>query len=236
MTHLVASTPLLLLGIGLLVFLSVLASRLSDRFGVPTLIMFLIIGMLAGSDGLGGVYFDDARLANLIGVFALAYILFSGGLDTDWPAVRRVAGRSLLLATVGVALTAALTGLFASALMGLTLTEGLLLGAIVSSTDAAAVFSILRSRHVGLKGRLRPLLELESGSNDPMAVFLTLALVGLLSAPGPAPWPRLLAGFAVSMGVGLAVGVAVGSGVAAIFNRLRQIGRASCRERVCQYV
>ncbi len=221
MTHLVASTPLLLLGIGLLVFLSVLASRLSDRFGVPTLLIFLTIGMLAGSDGLGGIYFDDPRLANLIGVFALAYILFSGGLDTDWPAVRPVAGRSLLLATAGVALTAALTGLFVWASMDRSLTEGLLVGAIVSSTDAAAVFAILRSRHVGLQGRLRPLLELESGSNDPMAVFLTLALVGLLGASGPAPWPRLLAGFAVSMGVGLAVGVAVGSGVASIFNRLR---------------
>ncbi len=220
MTQFIASPPQLMFAIGLLVFLSVLASRLSDRFGVPTLLMFLAIGMFAGSDGVGGIYFDDARLANLIGVFALAYILFSGGLDTHWPAVRPVLGRGLALATAGVVITATLTGLFVWALSEYTLKEGLLLGAIVSSTDAAAVFAIMRARGVGLKGRLKPLLELESGSNDPMAVFLTLAMVGLLTSPA-APWSSLLPALALGLSVGLGVGVAVGLGAAFVFNRLR---------------
>lgn len=215
-----ASPSVIVLAIGALIFLSVLANRVSERFGVPMLLMFLGIGMLAGSDGIGGIYFDNAAVANLLGVFALAFILFSGGLDTDWRSVRPVMWRALNLATAGVIVTAVLVGLFAWLVLGFPLTEGLLLGAIVSSTDAAAVFAIMRSRGVGLKGRLKPLLELESGSNDPMAVFLTVAVIGVIANPAY-PWTALIPSLAVRMTCGLAVGVLVGLGAACVFNRLR---------------
>ena len=167
----------LLLVASVLLILSILASKTSGALGVPALLVFLLIGMLAGSDGPGGIYFDDARLAQSLGVVALATILFAGGLDTEWHSVRPVLGRALALATFGVLMTAALLGGFVSSVLGYALLDGLLLGAIVSSTDAAAVFAVLRSRNVSLKGPLKPLLELESGSNDPMAVFLTVAIL-----------------------------------------------------------
>ena len=206
------STPVAVLALGALIFVSVLANRVSERFGVPMLLMFLGIGMLAGSDGIGGIYFDNAAAANLIGVFALSFILFSGGLDTDWRSVRPVLGRALVLSTVGVIATALLLGVFAWLALGFPLVEGLLLGAIVSSTDAAAVFAIMRSRGVSLKGRLKPLLELESGSNDPMAVFLTMGVIGLI-AHATSSWTAWIPSLVVSMCCGLAVGVAVGIGV-----------------------
>ncbi|HEX7008682.1 MAG TPA: cation:proton antiporter, partial [Phycisphaeraceae bacterium] len=166
--------PQLLLIAGVLILLSVLASKVSERIGVPALLMFLVLGMLAGSDGIGGIYFDNAPLANLVGTIALAYIIFGGGLDTHWHSVRSLLAPGLLLATIGVVVTGGVLGLLCWAALGFSLTEGLLLAATVSSTDAAAVFAIMRSRGVSLKGHLRPLLELESGSNDPMAVFLTV--------------------------------------------------------------
>ena len=132
------------------------------------------MGMLAGSDGPGGIYFDDYALAQGIGIVALVFILFSGGLDTRWADIRPVLAPGIALSTAGVMLTALLAGLAAHVLLGFSFIEGLLLGGIVSSTDAAAVLSILRARSINLKGRLEPLLELEAGSNDPTAVFLTL--------------------------------------------------------------
>ena len=173
----------ILLGAAALLILSVIASKASGQLGVPALVLFLAIGMLAGSEGLGGIYFDNAQIAQAIGVVALAFILFSGGLDTRWQTVRPVLWPGIALSTVGVVLTAAIVALFAAAVLGLTPLEGMLLGAIVSSTDAAAVFAVLRSKGVQLKGSLEPLLELESGSNDPMAVLLTLGLTRLLIAP-----------------------------------------------------
>jgi cell volume regulation protein A len=187
---------------------------------VPTLLMFLAVGMLAGSDGIGGIYFDSAATANFIGVFALAYILFSGGLDTKWPSVRPVLRPALILSTIGVAVTAGLTGLFAWVILDLSLLDGLLLGAIVSSTDAAAVFSIMRSGGVGLKGRLKPLLELESGSNDPMAVFLTTAILGLILHPENS-WITLLPAFLLRMTCGALAGAATGWLAARLLNRVR---------------
>ncbi len=173
----------ILLGAAALLILSVIASKASGQLGVPALVLFLAIGMLAGSEGLGGIYFDNAQIAQAIGVVALAFILFSGGLDTRWRVVRPVLWPGMALSTVGVVLTAVIVALFAAAVLGLTPLEGMLLGAIVSSTDAAAVFAVLRSKGVQLKGSLEPLLELESGSNDPMAVLLTLGLTRLLIAP-----------------------------------------------------
>jgi cell volume regulation protein A len=220
MTEPITSTPQIILIAGALFFLSVLTNRVSERFGVPALLMFLAVGMLAGSEGIGGIYFDSPAVANFVGVFALAYILFSGGLDTDWRAVRPVMWRALTLSTLGVGATAALVGLFAWRLLGVTLKEGMLLGAIVSSTDAAAVFALMRARGVGLKRLLKPLLELESGSNDPMAVFLTMAAIGTIVDPA-ARLAHLLPRLLVNMSCGAAIGVVVGLMASFALNRLR---------------
>ncbi|MGH7388246.1 MAG: potassium/proton antiporter [Candidatus Rokuibacteriota bacterium] len=210
----------LLLGAALLLLLSVVASKTSGRSGVPVLLFFLAIGMLAGSDGPGGIYFDDPWLAQSLGVVALVVILFAGGLDTDWRSVRPVLHHGLGLATFGVLLTALCLGGFVSTALGYPLVEGLLLGAIVSSTDAAAVFAVLRSRNVGLRGHLKPLLELESGSNDPMAVFLTTGLIHLITTPA-ASMAGLLPGFVVQMGLGAAAGYGLGRLTILAVNRIR---------------
>jgi cell volume regulation protein A len=164
----------------LLLFASVVAGKTSYRFGVPTLIIFLTVGIFAGSEGLGGIQFDDARLAQFIGIAALNFILFSGGLDTHWPSIKPVVWEGVALSTLGVLLTAVTLGLFVWYLTDFTLYESLLLGSIVSSTDAAAVFSILRSKSLALRSNLRSTLELESGSNDPMAYVLTLTFLTLV--------------------------------------------------------
>ena len=214
-------TPhLVVFTVGLLVFLSIFASKISEKFGIPALLMFLAVGMLAGADGPGRIYFDNAEVANLVGTFALAYILFSGGMDTNWRDVRPVLWRAVTLATLGVVVTAVLVGLFVWKVLGFSLYEGLLLGSIVSSTDAAAVFAVLRSRGVGLKGNLRPLLELESGSNDPMAVFLTSAMIGLISDPSKS-WLSLLPSLVIGMTTGILVGAAIGFLAGRLFDTVR---------------
>lgn len=210
----------ILLAFAFLLLLSVLASKISDRFGIPALLLFLAIGMLAGSDGPGGIYFDDAAVAQFVGIIALALILFSGGLDTNVDSVRPVLKYGLTLSTLGVFITAVIVGFSAKILLGFSLTEGLLLGAIVSSTDAAAVFSILRSRNVSLKEPLKPLLELESGSNDPMAVFLTVGLIQLLTQPG-ASFANLILAFALQMSLGAVAGYMMGKVSLFLINRLK---------------
>lgn len=210
---------ILLLG-SVLLFISIISSKTSFRIGIPTLILFLIIGMLAGSDGPGGIYFNDPEIAQLLGVIALTFILFSGGLDTKWESIKPIIRNGIALSTVGVLLTAGLVGLFACYVLGFKLYEGLLLGAIVSSTDAAAVFSILRSRNFGLKGRIRPLLELESGSNDPMAYFLTISLIFLIQQPDASPW-QLVPKFFIDMFLGVACGYVSGKGMIFILNKIQ---------------
>jgi len=210
----------MLLIAGALVLASIMASRLSSRMGVPVLAVFLAIGMLAGSDGPGGIHFDNARIANLVATTALALILFSGGLDTNWRIVRPVAWRGAILATLGVAVTAGLVGLFAWAVLGLDLLTALLLGSIISSTDAAAVFAVMRSRGVSLKGYLKPLLEFESGSNDPMAIFLTMGVTRLATEPG-AEWTDLIPALGQNMLGGLLMGLVAGKLAAYLFNRIR---------------
>jgi potassium/hydrogen antiporter len=170
---------ILLIG-SILLFISLIAGKTSYRFGFPVLILFLSIGMLAGSEGLGGIYFDNPRIAQFIGIVSLNFILFSGGLDTDWGTIRKVLWRGITLSTVGVILTALMVGIFVWAITDFTIYEGLLLGSIISSTDSAAVFSILRSKSLALKGSLRPVLELESGSNDPMAYILTMLFTSIV--------------------------------------------------------
>jgi potassium/hydrogen antiporter len=174
------SENILLIG-SLLLFISILAGKTSYRFGVPTLILFLAVGMLAGSEGIGGIYFNDPKIAQFIGIVSLCFILFSGGLDTSWQAIKPVVWQGISLSTLGVLLTALSLGTFVWAISDtFTIYEAMLLGSIVSSTDAAAVFSILRAKSLALKTNLRPTLELESGSNDPMAYFLTIAFLGLV--------------------------------------------------------
>ncbi len=204
----------------LLLVAGVLASKLSDRLGVPALLFFLAIGMLAGSEGIAGIPFDDARLAQSLGVVALAFILFSGGLDTEWQAIAPVMFSGIRLASLGVLLTALGVAAFAHWGLDFGWAEALLLGSIVSSTDAAAVFAVLRSRNASLKGRLRPLLELESGSNDPMAVFLTVGCIRLLTEPG-ARGMDLLPLFLLQMGLGAVLGIVFGKLALAALNRLR---------------
>ncbi len=170
---------ILLVG-SLLLLVSIIAGKTSYKFGVPTLLLFLVIGMLAGSDGIGGINFDDPKLAQFIGIVSLNFILFSGGLDTNFAAVKPILWEGIALSTIGVLLTAMSLGTFVWLVTDFTIYESLLLGSIVSSTDAAAVFSILRSKSLALKTNLRPTLELESGSNDPMAYVLTIAFLTLV--------------------------------------------------------
>lgn len=170
---------ILLVG-SLLLFVSIIVGKTSYKFGVPTLLLFLAIGMLAGSDGIGGINFNNPQLAQFIGIVSLNFILFSGGLDTNWTSVKPILREGLVLSTVGVLLTALSLGTFVWFVTDFTIYESMLLGSIVSSTDAAAVFSILRSKSLALKTNLRPTLELESGSNDPMAYVLTIAFLTLV--------------------------------------------------------
>lgn len=203
----------------LLLLISVLMSKASGRLGIPALVIFLAVGMLAGSDGLGGIHFDYPWLAQFLGSLALAFILFDGGLQTRWSAVRPVLRPALTLATVGVILTAGAVAAFAHFFFGMSWLNGLLLGSIISSTDAAAVFSILRSRGTRLREPIEPLLEMESGSNDPMAIFLTIGFTSLLANPGTSAL-SLLPSFILQFGVGTAAGLLLGRLTVALLNRV----------------
>lgn len=210
---------ILLVG-SVLLFISIIVGKTSYKFGVPTLLLFLVVGMLAGSEGIGGIQFDDPKIAQFIGVVSLNFILFSGGLDTDWAKVRPILREGLVLSSVGVLFTALLLGGFVWYLTDFTLYESLLLGAIVSSTDAAAVFSILRSKSLALRANLRPTLELESGSNDPMAYVLTLAFLGLVMNPSQSIW-SIVPLFCTQMLIGGVFGYAFGFLSKLIINKIR---------------
>ncbi len=209
----------LLIG-SILVLLSVFIAKVSDSLGLPVLILFMVIGMLAGSEGIGGIYFDNAQVAQSIGIVALIFILFAGGLDTKWSQVRPVFWQAAGLSTAGVFLTAFAVGLFVSRLLGYSLLDGFLLGAVVSSTDAAAVFAVLRSKKISLKGHIRPLLELESGSNDPMAVFLTIGTIQLIMSGRGSPL-GIVSLFFIQMGIGLLFGLIIGNLMVIALNRLK---------------
>nr|WP_283773436.1 potassium/proton antiporter [Altererythrobacter sp. KTW20L] len=205
----VANPEIMLLAVGILLFLTVFAGTLSSRFGLPALIGFLALGMLAGEDGPGRLLFDDYVLAQFIGVLSLIFILFSGGLDTVWKSVRPVVKPALLLATLGVLISASVTGAAAVYLLDFTPIQGFLLGSVIASTDAAAVFAILRTKGVDLRSDVQALIEFESGSNDPMAIFLVGAALMLLAAP-TAPIGGLAIDFSMQMVGGAGVGLIVG--------------------------
>ena len=214
----------LILVTGVLLLVGILSSKLSTRLGMPVLVVFLLVGMLAGSEGLGGIDFEDYKLAHAIGTLALAIILFDGGLGTSTAAIRISWKPSVVLATVGVGITAGITGLAASWILNISLLEGLLLGSIVGSTDASAVFSILRSGGVGLPKRIASVLEVESASNDPMAIFLTIGCIELLL--GNVQFgPGLLGLFASQMVVGSIVGLVGGWITIWLVNRI-ELGAA----------
>lgn len=210
----------ILLWVAVLIFVSVVSSKLSDKFGIPILLLFLTIGMLAGSEGIGGIYFDDAKLAKSIGVVALIFIIFSGGLDTNWKDTKSVILPGAILSTAGVLMTAIFTGFFAVHILKFSLLEGMLLGSIVSSTDAAAVFSVLRSKRISLKQPLKPLLEFESGSNDPMAIFLTVGFISILTTKNMGI-AALIPRFMLDMSVGALVGYLMAKFIVFFISRLK---------------
>ena len=208
-----------LLAVALLLLLSIVSSKLSTRFGIPVLLVFLAIGMIVGSDGLNWIYFDNYQFAQYLGIIALIYILFSGGLDTRWTKIRPIIIPGIALSTIGVLVSALIVGVFTSWLVGFGLLEGVLLGAIVSSTDAAAVFSVLRSKALGFKYRLKELMEFESGTNDPMAIFLAIGVIQLLTMPGFG-WVSLILLFFQQMIIGLAGGYLFGKAMTWIINTI----------------
>ncbi len=210
---------LILLG-AVLVLLSIFAGLVFTRIGAPLLLVFLGLGMLAGENGIGGLAFSDFRLTFLVGNVALAIILFDGALRTPRAALRLAAGPAMVLATVGTSITAFIVGLAAAPLLGLSLTEGVLMGAILASTDAAAVFLLLNRRGSAIERRVGATLEVESGFNDPMAVFLTLLLVEALQHGGSIlSWDALLS-LLQQMGGGAIVGLLGGYVLLWVVNRI----------------
>ncbi len=194
---------------GVLLLLCVYANKISDRFGIPSLLFFLAVGMLAGVDGPGGINFQDSRLTNYVGTVALIFILFNGGIYTSWNTVKSQLFRGGLLATIGVVLTALFLFIGAYYIIGLPLEIALLLSAIVSSTDAPAVFAAMRHSNLYLPGRLKSILEFESASNDPMAIFLSIAAITWINNPETGTGP-LIAFFIQQMSIGIIFALALG--------------------------
>ncbi|MFZ4452956.1 potassium/proton antiporter [Salibacterium aidingense] len=201
----------------LLLITGVTVTKFSSRLGMPSLILFILVGMIIGSDGLGIIYFDDAKQAQLVGIVALVIILFEGGSQTKWSVIRPVIWPSLSLATFGVLITSFIVGIAAKFVVDLTWLESLLLGAIVGSTDAAAVFASLKERNI--KTKISATMEAESGTNDPMAVFLTLIFIELILIDQPNYW-LLFGSFFWQMGIGLIIGLVFGKVASESINRI----------------
>ena len=213
------SVSLAILFGAILVLAGILSSLLALRFGAPLLLVFLFVGILAGENGPIGIRFDDVRTTYLVGSVALALILFDGGLRTKFQSVRAVLAPSLVLATLGVLLTAVITAPVAKYALDLTWTQSLLVGAVVASTDAAAVFLLVHAQGLRLRPRVGATLEVESGTNDPFAVFLTLIFVELLSV-GQSSSGHIVAIFARELALGLIIGLAGGRLVVLALNRV----------------
>lgn len=168
----------------LVVLICIFSSKVLYRFGVPSLLIFLVLGMIFGSEGIVGIQFDNYKIAEEIGGCGLIFIMFYGGFCTNWKMAKPVVTKAVLMSTVGVVITAGLTGLFCVGVLKISLLEGLLIGSVVASTDAASVFSILRSQKLNLKGGLASILEIESGSNDPFAYMLTVTILSFMAGGG----------------------------------------------------
>lgn len=217
---------MVLLIASVILFLSIFAGKAGYRIGLPALLLFLGIGMLFGSDGLG-IQFNDPHIAQFIGMLALSIILFSGGMDTKVTDIKPIATQGVILATVGVLLTTFITGgfiyylleLFGGRYVHLTFPESLLLAAVMSSTDSASVFSILRSKGVYLKENLRPTLELESGSNDPMAYMLTIILISFIQL-GDMNIAKASIELVVQLGIGAVLGYLFGKCAVLVINKM----------------
>ncbi|WMS96234.1 potassium/proton antiporter (plasmid) [Pseudoalteromonas sp. HL-AS2] len=205
-----------------LILLGIVSSKLSARLGLPVLVMFLMVGMLAGEDGPGGIFFDNAAAAHSLGTLALAMILFDGGLQTPLKAIKKVWKPASVLATLGVLITSAVTGVAAAYMLDIPLLQGLLFGAIVGSTDAAAVFALLRNAGIHLNTKLKATLEIESASNDPMAIFLTVGLLEVLVNDMELGTGLLLM-FVSQMGLGALVGLAVGWISVKLINKIQLV-------------
>lgn len=210
---------ILLIG-SILLFVSIIASKTSGKFGIPALLIFLGVGILAGSEGIGNIYFDDPAVAQFLGALALAFIIFSGGLDTKFSNIRNIAAKGIILSTLGVIITALVVGLFGYFILGLPIYKSMLIGAIISSTDAAAVFSILKHKGVDLKYNLRSTLELESGSNDPMAFVMMIALLKLITLPEISMGDMLIF-LLVQFSLGGVIGFLMGKLMILIINKIR---------------
>lgn len=215
----VYSLEFILLAGSLLLVLSVLASRISSSFGVPSLLLFLGLGMLAGSEGIGKIAFNNYKISFAIGSVCLALIIFDGAIRTSWKNVRPILSLGISLSFVGTVTTGLITGIFTHFVLGVTWLEGLLFGAIVSSTDSAAVFSILRSRSLSLKGSLKQTLEFEAGSNDPVAVFMTLAAISLITS-NESGLSTLAILFIKQVGIGFIVGWFGGTSIRWLINHI----------------
>lgn len=203
-----------------LILVSIVGSKIAGRFGIPAILLFLVIGMLTGSDGPGGIPFDDPYVTEFLGVIALAYIIFAGALSTNWKSIKPVLWSGISLSTLAVVITAVSVGVIIHIVFKLPFLKGFLLGAIISSTDAAAVFSILRSRKMGLKYNLKPLLELESGSNDPTAVILTIGIIKVLTTPEHS-LKTLAPMFIWQLIAGVFIGYGIGKAMVYLFNKLK---------------
>lgn len=221
-----------LLVLSALFFLSVLAGKASSKFGVPALLLFLAVGMLCGSDGLG-IQFDNIHLAQAIGTIALCIILFSGGMDTQISEIKPIMLQGLVLSTLGVLITALITGVIIWRILGMTLPAAeigflasLLLASTMSSTDSASVFSILRSKNLNLKHNLRPMLELESGSNDPMAYMLVLTMLEVLKVGAVTSYWEIIIKLLLQLIIGAAAGYLLGKAAVFVINKIK-IGNES---------
>lgn len=210
MSEIIDNLHLYIIAIGIILFISVYASKISEKVGFPLLLVFLILGMLLGSEGIVGIKFDNALLAQAVGSVSLIFILYSGGLDTHWGHIKPVLISGVMLATLGVLITAVILACFIYLMWDITMLEALLLGSIVSSTDAAAVFMIFRSHKIRLKDNIQPLLELESGSNDPMAIFLTITILQLIVMSNVTSVTEWIVQFVAQFAVGGAIGLLCG--------------------------
>lgn len=224
------SLPTMFIFAAVVLFACTLLQKVTVRIGVPSLLAFLVLGMLFGSDGLLKIPFDDYHLAELVSTAALAIIMFYGGFGTNWKVARPVAGVAIVLSSIGTIFTAGLVGAFCHFVLGMSLLEGLLCGALLSSTDAAAVFSILRSRNLALKENTASLLEVESGSNDPFAYILTIVLLSAMESgitAGAIGWM-----FVQELGLGLIFGFGIGY----LARRILLSGRIGSSESVTIFI